>query len=638
MAIVEMKKVRLLALRRDRSRVFRAMQRLGCVHVADGGADVPEEFLPRDLSRLEEAERRIARLDWAIGKIAPFAPEKKGLFSVKPEKTEDDLLAAQAAKSDVMEIVNRLEEIERTFADLRSKEAKERAELSKLRPWVPLDVPFERIGGAKNSRSLLVTVPPRDWAALEAGVRELPVEPVLQEISRDRDGVYALIAVHLSDSEALLDLLRSTGAMEISFSGARGTAAALIEQLEGRVKRLSEVRAQLHREIERFGQRTSEVKVFRDALSLERSQLEAASKVAETGSAFFLTGWTPADCEEKVRRAIERSATDFDLEFSDPAEDEDFPTLLRNGRFLTPFESVVKLYALPNPRGIDPTFVMAPFFICFFGLMMGDAAYGVIMAVLAALISRKLRGKGGLGAIVAVLVSGSISTIVWGALLGGWFGIEDVKPLIGFTPMGEPIKMMVLCLGLGAVQILTGIGVAMYMNFKRGQVLDGLLDQGLWFVLFGGLGLLFVNPEIGKILAIIGAAGIFLTAGRKRKKLFSKFTGGFNALYGISGYISDLLSYARLFGMGLATGVIAMVMNNVAGMLMKGVVGTILGIVVLLVGHTFNIAINVLGAYVHTCRLQYIEFFGKFFEDGGKPFTPLGTEGKYVDFGLDRAA
>ncbi|NLD58645.1 MAG: V-type ATP synthase subunit I [Clostridiales bacterium] len=639
MAIVEMKKVRLLALRRDRSRVFRSMQRLGCVHILDGGECAPEEFKPRDLHRLEEAERQIARLDWAVSKIAPFAPEKKGLFSLKPEKTEDDLLAAQAGKADVMEIVSRLEEIERTLSDLRSKEARERAELQKLKPWAPLDAPFERIGAAKNSRSLLVSVQPRDWPALEKGAKELSVEPVLIEISRDRDGVYALIAAHLSDSEALSDLLRLTGAVEVSFPGARGTAAATIEQLEGRIKRIAEVRAQLRKEVEHFGRRTGEVKVYRDALALERSQLEAASKVAETGSAFFLTGWTPADCVERVRAAIERSAADFELEFLDPAEDEDPPTLLRNNKFLTPFESIVKLYALPNPRGIDPTLVMTPFFICFFGLMMGDAAYGIIMAVIAALITWKLRGRGGMGAIVAVLVSGSVSTIVWGALLGGWFGIEDVKPLIGFTPMGEPIKMMILCLGLGAVQLLTGIGVAMYMNFRRRQVLDGLLDQGLWFVLFGGIGMLFVNPQIGKILAIVGAAGIFLTAGRKRKKLLSKFTGGFGALYGISGYISDLLSYARLFGMGLATGVIAMVMNNVAGMLMGGgVVGFILGAVVLVVGHTFNIAINVLGAYVHTCRLQYIEFFGKFFEDGGKPFTPLGTEGKYVDFGLDRAA
>ena len=102
--------------------------------------------------------------------------------------------------------------------------------------------------------------------------------------------------------------------------------------------------------------------------------------------------------------------------------------------------------------------------------------------------------------------------------------------------------------------------------------------------------------------------------------------------------MSDLLSYARLFGMGLATGVIAMVFNNVAGMFMNGVVGTIAGILILVVGHAFNLGINALGAYVHTCRLQYIEFFGKFYEDGGKPFKPLTTQGKYVDFGLDKAA
>lgn len=638
MAIVEMKKLRLLALKRDRGRILSAFQRLRCVHVAECGDAEAKDFAPAPSARREELETLIARLDWAIARVSAYDPIKKSMFALKPELTEDDLIAAQASRADVMDIVARLEEIERTFGDLRTRETRERAQIASLAPWKALDAPLESIGSTAQAYSALVSVPARAWKTFDAGLKAFGVEPEVEEISRDGAGVNAFVAVHRLDCDALDALVRETGAVQADFPGLRGTPEANVGQLSGRLSRIQEVRARLQGEIEGFGARTQELKLLRDALSLECQQYEASARFLETDSAFLLTGWTPAACVERVQKVVERYLHDYDLEFSDPADDEQPPTELQNGKFVSPFESVVKMYSLPDPRGFDPTCVMVPFFICYFGLMVSDAAYGIIMGVATGLLTMKLRGKGSIGSIVAVLFAGSIGTVIWGALLGGWFGIEDIKPLIGFTPMGDPIKMMVLCLGLGAVQLLTGIGVAMYMNFRRGHVLDGLLDQGLWFVLFAGLGLLFVSPQIGKYVAIAGAAGIFLTAGRKRKNVFSKLVGGFSALYGISGYVSDLLSYARLFGMGLATGVIAMVFNNVANMFMNGVIGTIAGVLVLVVGHTFNLGINALGAYVHTCRLQYIEFFGKFYEDGGKPFKPLSAEGKYVDFGLDKAA
>jgi V/A-type H+-transporting ATPase subunit I len=227
---------------------------------------------------------------------------------------------------------------------------------------------------------------------------------------------------------------------------------------------------------------------------------------------------------------------------------------------------------------------------------------------------------------------GSIATVFWGGMLGGWFGIEDIHPWIGFTPMSEPLKMMGLCLGLGMFQIVVGMFTAIYIKIRRGRPLDAFLDHGLWLVLFVGIGLLFVNKILGYVFIGIGAGGVLFTAGRSKKGLFGKFAGGFGALYNITGYISDILSYARLFGMGLATGVIAMVFNKVAMMIWGGVVGTTIAIVILVVGHVFNLGINTLGAYVHACRLQYIEFFGKFYEGGGVLFKPLDATGKYMDF------
>jgi len=411
----------------------------------------------------------------------------------------------------------------------------------------------------------------------------------------------------------------------------KGTPALIIDQLNGNIARINDVRAQLEAETAKLAEHIEELRVLRDCIYMEEKQYAAAADFAETDKAFLLTAWISADSEERIRKAIGKITTDCDMSFEAPSDEEDPPTLLRNNRLARPFESIVNLYSTPNARGFDPTLIMMPFYACFFGMMITDAAYGIILGILTAFAAFKLKAKGGIGAICAVLAISSVFTVFWGGMLGGWFGIEDVKPWIGFTPMSEPLKMMVLCLALGGVQILTGMIIAVYMNIKRGKIWDAIFDQGFWFVIFAGIALIFVNKTVGIVVAVAGAVGILATGGRA-KKGFGKFTGGFGALYNITGYVSDILSYARLFGMGLATGVIAMVFNKVAMMVWGGVFGTAFGIIILVVGHVFNLAINTLGAYVHACRLQYIEFFGKFYEDGGHLFKPLDTQGKYVDF------
>lgn len=229
-----------------------------------------------------------------------------------------------------------------------------------------------------------------------------------------------------------------------------------------------------------------------------------------------------------------------------------------------------------------------------------------------------------------VLALGGLSTVVWGAVYGGWFGVTPYTPLL--DPMNDAINVLIVCVVAGSVHLLAGLGVAAYMNIKRGKPLDALFDQGFWVMLLAGLGLIIFLPSVGQVLAIVGAAGIVLTGGRgKEGNVFKKLIGGLGSLYGISGYLSDLLSYARLFGMGLATGVIGMVVNMLAGLLMGSWIGWIFAILFLVVMHTFNLFINTLGAYVHSCRLQYIEFFGKFFEGGGREFNPLRNNTKYVD-------
>ena len=634
MAIVEMQKMRLLAMKRDRVRILNRLQKMGCVQVVEESGEEAEEFRPKESGKLEEISKQIERLEWAIQKIKAFDPIKKPLLAPKPVMSDDDLLAVQASKSDVLEIVRRLEEIDRSVIELWARETKELQQIRRLAPWETLDVPLEKLGQGEKHFSTLIVVPGKGMKALEEGIAQFQVEPVLEKITSWNGAEYFFVIGHNLDLEKFREIVRENAISEENFSEFQGTAEAAIDQFAGRLARIEEVRRQLAREVESLGKRSQELRLLRDALQLEANQIEAAGRFLETDSAFVLTAWVPKERREAVEKAIRHLIEDYSLEFRDPLEEEKPPTELHNRKAIRPFESIVKLYSYPDPRGIDPTAVMMPFYACFFGLMLSDAAYGIILGVLAAFAVYKLKGKGGTGAIAGVMVFGAIATVFWGAMLGSWFGIEDIRPLIGFTPMSDPIKMMILCLALGAVQLLTGLCVAMYMNLKRHKVVDAICDQGFWLLLLIGLGMFLLNSQVAMVMAIVGAGGIVVTGGRS-KKGFGKITGGLGSLYGISSYISDLLSYARLFGMGLATGVIAMVFNNVANMFMGGVIGTVVAVIILIIGHVFNLGINVLGAYVHACRLQYIEFFGKFYEDGGTPFKPLTTEGKYVDFESD---
>jgi len=308
-----------------------------------------------------------------------------------------------------------------------------------------------------------------------------------------------------------------------------------------------------------------------------------------------------------------------------------FPTALRNPPLVEPFEMITDMYSIPSSRGMDPNLFMAPFYVAFFGMMVSDAGYGIALAIVATLFLVKLKPQGMAKKLAGVLAMGGVSTFVWGALFGGWLGLS--LPPLWFNPMEEPITMLALCFGLGALQLFVGMGLQAYLNIKRGKILEALFDQGLWFVFLIGLPLLAVPAlsQVGKVLSIVGAVGLILTQGRHKEGIFSKFFSGLLSLYNVTGFLSDVLSYSRLFALGLATGVIAMLINTIAAMLGSNIIGMIFMVAILIGGHAFNLLINVLGAYVHASRLQYIEFFGKFFEGGGKAFSPFRIKTKYIE-------
>ena len=373
--------------------------------------------------------------------------------------------------------------------------------------------------------------------------------------------------------------------------------------------------------------------ILYDYYSVERDRKSALQNVADTDKTFSVQAWLPEQYEDLVKSEVLKVTDTVYLEFRPPSEDEEMPVLLSNSKLVEPFEVITELYSLPDPRGIDPNIYMAPFYFIFFGMMLSDAGYGIIMSLITgfALWKFKLADSG--KKFVSMLFLCGLSTVLWGAVFGGWFGdLIRVKPL-WINPLDNPLSVLILSFIMGIIQIYTGIILNAYKNVRAGHTADALMDQGLWLVLLTGL-LMFVKPElatIGKYMALFGAVGLVLTQGRSQKGILKKLTSGILSLYDITGYLSDVLSYSRLLALGLTTGVIASVINTMAKTVSGSIVGYVAMALIIIGGHVFNLVINVLGAYVHSSRLQYIEFFSKFYDSGGRAFNPLRVKTTYVE-------
>lgn len=642
MAIVEMKRVTLLAMNAERDRLLRVMQRAGCVQVEAVGGEDAEAYLRREHGALDAAEEKLTRIRWTLSQLGRYDADKPGMLASlsMPAVDAEQADAVAASEEELLAVVSAVEACERKSGELRGRQARLQVQMQQLAPWRGLDIPVERLCDTRDTVQFAGTVLGRAWEALETALAGLPAQ--WERIAEERDNVCVWVVAHRSARDEVQSALKNAEFAPAQFAYPAGTPAAQLDALAAGLREVDADRASLEEALRGYAKSLPQLRILFELASQERDRQAAAANFLSTRSAFMMQGWAPApSCDTLVKR-LKAVAPDCVVDLRDPDESEQPPTLLHNGRVATPFETVVSNYSMPDPRGIDPTAIMAPFFACFFGMMVSDAGYGAVMAAMIPIAIWKFKPKESMRRMMWILTLGGAFTVFWGAIYDTWFG-ANLKPAflqpVIINALEDPLKMMYLCIAMGAIHLFTGLGVGMYMNFKRGKPLAALFDQGFWFFLIIGLGLLMLpaTATIGKFLAIGGALGILLTAGRDKPTLIGKFTGGFGALYGITSWLGDLLSYMRLFGMGLATGVIGMVVNMLAGMLMGNPIGIVFGIAVLAVGHIFNAFINVLGAYVHSCRLQYIEFFGKFYEDGGTMFAPLAHNPRYVAIRDSRA-
>lgn len=656
MAVAEMKKVFLVAHREDREALTRLLQRLGVLQVEDFLEEIEElksDDATFDLMRDEPGEQaakldaRLAELKFCLDFLQRLAPEKTTFIQqfagTKVYLKESEFRNYLKDKERVTNVQRALRGIDEKLTHLRNEETKKENLLTLLTPWHELDVPLEELRPGPEVGLALGTLPlpAAEEAAFTAELEETSPGAYFEIISREREETCAIILYARPDEERVEAFLHRRSFNRVTFPELSGTVKEVVERTKAELAELNRRREELLAEGRRYVADRLLLKAAYDEANLERARLELVQNFARSQETFALTGWIQAKDWPRLERAVAEVSPTAYLAARDAREGDNPPVALQNSRAVRPFEAVTELYGLPVPGGIDPTPYLAPFFFVFFGLMYGDAAYGLILAGLCWYAMQKIRMAGLAQKLFTLLIVGGGASFLAGVVTGSWFGSLPIPP-IWFSPMDDPIKMLAVAMALGVIQIFTGLIIQMIAGIRSGKVLDALYDQGLWLVFLTGLILLLLSSSLpalapaGKAVSLIGAVGLTLTQGRANKNIIKRLLSGIVSLYGVSGYLSDVLSYSRILALGLGTTVIGMVINNMVAMVGQGgPVGWIIAALIAVAGHSFNLVINVLGAYVHASRLQYVEFFTKFYESGGRPFSPFRLSTKYIDLELE---
>lgn len=643
MPMVEMKKLYLLAHQEEQDKIMGLLQRLGTLELANV-QNSPEWETMKLLMKPDQPadqvnllETRLSEVRYCLDFLQRYYPEKKNFVQQftgsKLDLTLEEFNGYIARHQAVSEACTACREAEERLAQIRNEEVRCGSSLAELNPWSSMDLPLEEIRTTSRTRMWLAVVPAEELDGLQEALAEKVQDCYLEVISRDKDQVFCFLACLLEDQSLAQEICKLAGASEASFPGVNGTAGEAIAGLKRCLQYLEEEKAAVKARAEQLLVHRPLLMAYYDYLQNELTKQEAVENLARTEAAFYLEGWVPAPALPALTAALEEQADTAVLIVRDPGPEEEFPILLHNQGPAEAYEVVTRLYGSPSKNDLDPTPLMAPFFFACFGICLSDVCYGALLSLAAFVMNRKLKLAGMGKQLVNLLFWGGVSSIIFGVLMGGWFGdLIPIKPL-WFNPLSDPMRMLIFSFTVGIIQIYFGMAIQAYRSIKDGKPWDALFDQGGWYLFLTGLVLMIIpgGGQIGKWAAIGGALVLILTQGRSQKNPIRKLLSGLLSLYNVTGFLSDVLSYSRLLALGLATGVIASAVNTMGGLLANSIIGILMMVILLAGGHMFNLIISTLSSYVHTSRLQYIEFFSKFFEGGGKAFQPFQIKTKFVD-------
>ena len=633
-----MKHLRLLGMESEREALLKAMQDMECVEISsiDGSEEALKSgFAKPDDKALMSAQEASRAYRTALASLDRFAPEKKGMFRKRQGVSRAAFFSAESEENarTAAETINK---DTRRLGEIESERTKNGALRATLAPWLTVDAP---LGGADGALAVFFGTAGLNVTddALKALADSLDGLLTWQQASSDRSLRYLLVMCHGSVKERALSALRDLGFSTVSFRGMTGTAKENDKALAENLAALEKERQEIEQRIAGLGGKRETLLEASDRAAIALRREEAKSRLVGTDKVFLLEGWLPADrCAE-----IEKTLKPFTcaIETREPTEDEypQVPVQLKNNKLTRPLNMVTEMYSLPAYGTLDPNPLMAPFFILFYGIMMADMGYGLLMMIASVIISKKYRPKGTSGELFSLLGLCGISTFIMGALTGGFFGdfLTQLVAIVSpgtvfalpklFDPLDDLTMILIGSMALGMVQIVTGMAISLIEKCKRKKFLDAFFEEITWWIVFIGIALLALGK--GAAVLYVGCA-LVLLGPIVQGKGWGKLTGVFGSLYNhVTGYFGDILSYTRLMALMLAGSVIAQVFNMLAAM-----PGNVIAFIIIsMLGNAMNFGLNLLGCYVHDLRLQCLEFFNKFYVDGGKPFRPMTLDTEYVD-------
>ena len=655
MAIAPLKKINLISLKANESQVLEILYDFGGLQIISNSQTSADAAV---LDRLSQFEYQLAQVKFALNFINRYRPEEKLTWREKLVRLANQGLAASPAKVsqlladfDYIEKIKQIEELEAELNSVNLKINQRQADIQELTPWQKLTASYHSDPTAKI-QVRLGTLPREKFSELLAD-QNYPHQALAEIQVFEQAGTVGIAIIFLSTVGSVLsELLATYDFQEVVLPSYDDSPANLLTSYRQESAALVAKQEQLIKKAAAAVSFEEKFKISHDYLSWQRDKLSARVQAAESQAVFSLTAWIEQARWGELEQALAKVTTDFHLFELPLAADEEPPVLLKNKPWVQPFESVTNIYGAPKSFELDPTPYLAPFFILFFGICLSDAGYGLLLAGLAYGLIKFLKLPVYKQGMFRLLIYAGLVTFVVGVLFGGYFGLvlEDLPNGVIKTvllqlriidPVKNPLVMLVFALLLGGLQIIAGLLINIYYQFRR-RDWQKLIDGGVWLFFIFGIVFWLVAQQVldsellqtvGRYWIYAGAAVLVLTQGRRNRNLFLRLPLGALSLYNLVGYFSDIMSYSRLLALGLSTGIIAMVVNIVAFLFKDMIpwIGWPVAILILVGGHLFNLAINALGSFIHSGRLQYVEFFPKFMEGGGERFKPLMKTAKYID-------